>query len=159
MFLGTRGGIIQPPSHTFYRGYLPIPSKVDQKQPFGIPVYEPQMSKRLKATANILTVWVNSLKPDSYACVGQPSLKLCLGQNPQMRKNLGLRFDKESEGYLLSPMPPRGLVLNSRLRGASQILSIKRRIYLSIGPLCLNLSTYGEFTLSIPQVQPKLVDV
>ena len=24
-------------------------------------------------------------------------------QNPQMRKNLGLRFDKESEGYLLSP--------------------------------------------------------
>ena len=76
-----------------------------------------------------------------------------------MRKNLHLYFDKELEGYLLSPMPPRGLMLDFRLREASQILSIKRRIYLSIGPLCLNLNTYGEFTLPIPQVYPNLVGV
>ena len=35
-----------------------------------------------------------------------------------MRKSPDLHFDKESEGYLLSPMPPRGLVLDSLLRGA-----------------------------------------
>ena len=76
-----------------------------------------------------------------------------------MRENLGLCFDKESEGYLLSLMSPRGLVLNSRLRGASQMLSTQRRICLSIGQLHLNLSTYGEFTLPNPQVYPKLVGV
>ena len=84
---------------------------------------------------------------------------ITLGHNPQMRKSPDLCFDKESEGYLLSPMPPHGLVLDSCLRGASQILSIKRRIYLSIGPLCLNFNTYGKFTLPIPQIYPKLVGV
>ena len=117
------------------------------------------MSKRLKVTLTILTVWGDSCKPDLYRWAGQKSPKLCLGQNPQMCKNLGLRFDKESEGYLLSPMPPRSLVLNSRLRGASQMLSTQRRIYLLISQLCMNLSTYGEFTLPIPQVYPKLVGV
>ena len=38
-------------------------------------------------------------------------MKLCLEQNPLMRKSPNLHFDKESEGYLLSPMPPRSLVL------------------------------------------------
>ena len=37
----------------------------------------------------------------------------------QMRKSHDLHFDKESKGCLLSPMPPHGLVLDSRLRGAS----------------------------------------
>ena len=36
-----------------------------------------------------------------------------------MHKNLGLHFDKESEGYLLNPMPPCGLMLKSCLRGVS----------------------------------------
>ena len=76
-----------------------------------------------------------------------------------MHKNLGLHFDKESEGYLLSPMPPCGLVVNSHLRGNSQIVSTQRRIYLSLGQLHMNLSTYGDFTLPVPQVYPKLVGV
>ena len=29
------------PSHTFYKGYLPSLSKVNQKYPFGVHVYEP----------------------------------------------------------------------------------------------------------------------
>ena len=74
-----------------------------------------------------------------------------------MRKSPNLHFDKESEGYLLSPMPPRGLMLNSLLRGASQIQLIKSRIYLKKGPLHLNFKTYGKFTLPIPQVYLKLV--
>ena len=92
-----------PPSHTFYQGYLPSPSKVNQKQRFGVPVYEPQMSKRLKDTLTILTVWGDNHKPGLYAWVGQQSLKPYLRQNPQMRKNLGLCFDKKSERYILSP--------------------------------------------------------
>ena len=54
----------------------------------------------------------------------------------------------------LSPLskPPRGLVLNSRLRGASQIQSIKSRNYLVIGQLRLKFNTCGEFKLPIPQV-------
>ena len=30
-----------PPSYTFKKGYLPIPSKVNQKYPSGLPRYEP----------------------------------------------------------------------------------------------------------------------
>ena len=74
-----------------------------------------------------------------------------------MRKIPDLHFDKESEGYLLSPIPPRGLVLESLLRGASQIQLIKSRIYLKKGPLRMNFKSYGKFTLPIPQVYPKLV--
>ena len=110
------------------------------------------MSKRLKANLTISIVLGDSHKPDSYAWAGYQIPKLYLGQNPQMRKNLGLHFDKESKGYLLNPMPPHDLVLNSHLRRASEILSTKRRIYLLIDQLHLNLSTYGDFTLPIPQV-------
>ena len=88
MFLGTSEGITQPPSHTFYRGYLPIPSKVNQKQPSGVPMYEPQMSKRLKATLTILTIWGDSHNPSSYVCVGQQISKPCLRQNPRCTKTL-----------------------------------------------------------------------
>ena len=46
----------------------------------------------------------------------------------------------------LSPQskPPCSLVLNSRLRGYSQIQSTYERIYLMIGQLRLNLNTCGE---------------
>ena len=74
-----------------------------------------------------------------------------------MRKSPDLRFDKELEGYLLSPMSPCGLVLNVLLRGDSQMQLIKTRIYLKNGPLHLNFKTYGKFTLPIPQAYPKLV--
>ena len=69
-----------------------------------------------------------------------------------MHKSPDLRFDKESKGYLLNPMRPRDLMLESLLRGASQIQSIKSRIYLNKGPLRLNFKTYGQFTLPMPQV-------
>ena len=76
-----------------------------------------------------------------------------------MRKNLGLLFNKELEGYLLSPSLHAGSCLTPVWEERPKYNQHKKRIYLVIGQLCLKFNTCGDLKLPNPQVYPKLVGV